>query len=99
MAVKMKVTYLDGRVEEVLASPRAQFMAEERFNGITDANRIRAGYFLAWASLHKAGKESADFETFLDQVMDVDDMSEQMTADDVDPTHEEAPPTSSASSL
>lgn len=98
MAVKMRVTYLDGRKVEVLASPRAQFMTEERFAGINDGNRIRASYFLAWASLHKSGQEAAEFEQFLDNIEDIEDVADGITADDVDPTPAEVPPVTSVTS-
>lgn len=97
MAVKMRVTYSNGQTTEVLASPRAQFMTEEKFAGINDGNRIRASYYLAWCSLHKAGQEARDFDAFLDAIEDIEDVpDEQITADDVDPTREEQPVTTSA---
>jgi hypothetical protein len=80
--IKMKVTYTDGREVEVLASPRAQVMTEERVSG-TDDRWILRHYYLAWASLHKAGKEPADFETFLDLIADAETVDK---ADEPDPT-------------
>jgi hypothetical protein len=79
--IKMKVTYNDGREVVVIASPRAQVMTEERLAGASD-RWILGQYYLAWASLNKAGKESADFETFLDQVAD----AETVEAAEPDPT-------------
>jgi hypothetical protein len=72
-AVKLTVTYVDGRKCEILASPRAQVMTERYFGGITDARRVEAAYYLAWASLNKAGQEPADYETWLDLVEDVEE--------------------------
>ena len=69
--IKMKVTYNDGREVEVIATPRAQVMTEERTAGTEDRWLLRH-YYLAWASLHKAGKEPADFETFLDLIADAE---------------------------
>jgi hypothetical protein len=69
--IKMKVTYNDGREVEVIATPRAQVMTEERTAGTEDRWLLRH-YYLAWASLHKAGKEAADFETWLDQIADAE---------------------------
>jgi len=88
MATKLKVTYVDGREVEVIASPRAQVMTEQFIGGFVDERRVQAGYYLAWASLNKSGKEAADYETWLDQVADV----EEVAADQPRPTQ----PTQSA---
>jgi hypothetical protein len=74
MAVKLKVTYIDEREMEVIASPRAQVMTEQYLGGFVDERKVQGGYYLAWASLHKAGKEPADFETWLDQIADVEEV-------------------------
>ncbi len=84
-ATRLKVTYLDGKTVEVLVSPRAQVDTERKFPGLEDAQEIEISYHLAWASLHRAGKEGADFESFLDQILEV----EQLKSEVVDPT----PPT------
>lgn len=82
--IKMKVTYNDGREVEVIASPRAQVMTEERTAGADDRWLLRH-YYLAWASLHKAGKEPADFETFLDLIADAETVDPDK-AEEPDPT-------------
>lgn len=87
MAVKLKVVYLDGREVVAVASPRAQVMTEEKFQGIHDASSVRAGYYLAWASLHKAGQEPADYESWLDSIIEVEQVEDQVT----DPTTGTAP--------
>ncbi len=87
MAVKLKVTYVDGREVVAVASPRAQVMTEEKFQGITDAFSVRASYYLAWASLHKAGMEPADYEAWLDLIADV----ETVENEPADPTTGTAP--------
>jgi hypothetical protein len=79
--IKMKVTYNDGREVEFLASPRAQVMTEERVAG-SEGRSILAHYYLAWASLFKAGKEPADFETWLDLIAE----AEQVDDEEPDPT-------------
>lgn len=76
MATKLKVTYVDGRNVEVVASPRAQVMTEQFIGGFVEERRVQAGYYLAWASLNKAGKEPADFESWLDQITDVEEAEE-----------------------
>jgi hypothetical protein len=76
MATKLKVTYSDNRKVSILATPRAQVEAERRFRttgGITEATRVEAGYFLAWASLHYTGQESAEFEAWLGTIAEVEE--------------------------
>jgi hypothetical protein len=87
MAVKLKVMYLDGREVVAVASPRAQVMTEEKFQGITDAYAVRSSYYLAWASLHKSGAEPADYETWLDSIAEVEPVESQQP----DPTTGTAP--------
>lgn len=96
MALRMRVTYTDGRCVEIIASPRAQVMTEEKFGGIKADNRLRASYFMAWAALHRAGKEGADYDAFLDSIEAVDDVDdEEVLAADADPTPAVAPTTTS----
>jgi hypothetical protein len=78
MAVKLKVTYLDEREVVVIASPRAQVMTEQFIGGFVDERKVQAGYYLAWASLNKAGKESSDYETWLDQISDVEEVESEV---------------------
>lgn len=73
-AKKVKVIYNDGREVEVKVPPRAQVMTEEYVGGFKSERAILATYYLGWASLNKAGKESLDFETWLDQIDDVEDV-------------------------
>lgn len=99
MATKLKVTYSDGREVQILASPRAQVETARHFKaqGGFEGNQVEAGYRLAWASLHYAGKEPADFDAWLDLIADVDEVpltqSDEMATD---PTP--AGPTSTGSS-
>ena len=80
-AKKVKVIYLDGREVEVLVSPRAQVMTEQYVGGFKSERAILSTFYLGWAALSKAGKESADFETWLDTINDVEDVT-----DEPDPT-------------
>jgi hypothetical protein len=89
----MKVTYADGREVVVLASARAKLLTEEHFDGIGDKNKLRATFYLAWASLHRAGKEAAGFDAWVDLIEDVEDVDEE----EADPTLA-VPPTGSSSS-
>lgn len=92
MATKLKVTYSDGREVVVIASPKAQVMTERNLAGITDANNLQASYYLAWASLFYGGKESADFESWLDSISDIERVEEERP----DPTRPAPLPTSSS---
>ncbi len=89
MATKMKVTYTDGRVIELLASPRAQVETERHFKTTDNAQaqRIESSFYLAWASLRSVGKESADYEAWLDTIADAE-LIDPDEADEVaqDPT-------------
>jgi hypothetical protein len=72
--VKLKVAYVDGREIEILASPRAQVMTERQFGGFADTTKVDASYYLAWASLNTSGQESADYETWLNLITEVDEV-------------------------
>lgn len=73
MAARLKVIYLDGRVEEVTATPRAQVLTEQHFKGgIGEHNQLQASFFAAWITLHRAGKESVEYEPWLDMIEDVE---------------------------
>lgn len=87
MATKLKVVYNDGHEVQVIASPRAQVMTERHYGGISDAQKVEASYYLAWASLHKAGKEPAEFDAWLDLIEDV----EEAEAEEPRPTPEAQP--------
>jgi hypothetical protein len=76
MAVKLKVIYADGREVVAVATPRAQVMTEQ-FIGFADEHKVQAGYYLAWASLNRAGKEAADYETWLDTIAEVEEVSSE----------------------
>lgn len=71
------VSYVDGRdTVKVRIGPKAEVLFERHFGtSMTSAGRDISAehlYYLAWASLHVAGKESADFESFLDKLDEVD---------------------------
>lgn len=91
-AVKLRITYADGRKIEILASPRAQVMTERHFGGFADTTKVDASYYLAWASLNKSGQEPAEYESWLDLVAEVDEIE----ADEPRPTPA-APPAASSS--
>lgn len=93
MAMKVKVTYSDGRTVESVVSPRAEVDFERRF-GVS----IRAAgadmhqeyyYYLAWAGLHFAGREPADFDAFLGLIDDVENVRDEVAELPEDPTDPE----------
>lgn len=73
--VKLKVSYADGREVEAVASPQAQVMTEE-FIGFGEEHKVKAGYYLAWASLHCAGMESAEFGNWLKAITEVEEVGQ-----------------------
>jgi hypothetical protein len=93
LAARLKVTYADGRDATVIASPRAQVETERHFTGLSETRQVETAFYLAWASLHYAGKEGTAFEEWLNTITDV----EEATPDVVDPTPAIAPPTTSSS--
>lgn len=74
---KMRVEYADGREHIVRITPKALALTESQFNGIGDHTKLRASMYLAWASLHHAGMESADYESWLDSVVEVEDYEDE----------------------
>jgi hypothetical protein len=99
MATKLKVTYNDSRVVLVLATPRAQVETERHFRGqgLAQVNQVEAGYHLAWASLHYAGKEGADFEAWLNTISDVEEAGLEVEDEQAtDPTPAALEPTGSS---
>lgn len=87
MAIKLKVVYVDGREITLIASPRAQVETERHFKGLDENQRIEGSFYMAWAALKWAGKEAADFEAWLDLVIEAEE-EEPSEADEAsqDPT-------------
>jgi hypothetical protein len=71
----VKVVYQDGREETVKVYPRAQVMAEEHFGGVKNENAISVTYYFGWAALNISGKETLDYETWLNKIEDVEDVT------------------------
>lgn len=89
---RVKIYFLDGREVEVSVSPRAQVNTERHIGGDWSTMAILSVYRMAWEALRGKDKETSDFETFLDQIEDV----EQLKDETADPTQ---PAQSSDSSL
>lgn len=90
MAMKVRVTYVDGRVVDSTVSPRAEVDFERRFGiGVRAAGKDMHQeyyYYLAWAGLHFAGKEPADFDAFLGMIDDVENVKDEEAELPEDPT-------------
>lgn len=91
--MKVKVTYSDGRVVESSVSPKAEVDFERHFG--TSINKAGADmhqqyyYYLAWAGLHHAGREPADFDTFLGLIEEVENVRDDEAGLPEDPTNPE----------
>lgn len=86
-AKKQKIIYQDGREEIVKILPRAHVMTEAYLKGFKTENLYAATYYLGWAALNSLGKTTLDYETWLNQVEEVEDVEEP------DGSIEEVPPT------
>jgi hypothetical protein len=71
-AIQIRVIYIGGEQKDVRITPRAQIEAEERYSGMNNVSAVRASYWMAWRSLHQAGKESRDYESWLDAIEDAE---------------------------
>lgn len=94
-AQKSKVTYTDGREVVVQLTPKAIVVTESKYNGIGPHNQVTSSMHMVWASLHQAGMESADFDTWLDNVAEVEDV--QGPVDPTPPAPSLVKPSDSAS--
>lgn len=91
-AYRFTVKYLDGgRVETFIPTPRARIETERRFGGFDMKQAQEQSLYLAWCSLVKLGKESADFDAWLDLIADV----EEKQVAEPDPTQPDQPTTTS----
>ncbi|MEV6879734.1 hypothetical protein [Amycolatopsis sp. NPDC051128] len=99
--MKVNVTYSDGRVVQSSVSPKAEVEFERQFG--TSINRAGADmhqqyyYYLAWAGLHFAGKEPADFDTFLGMIDEVENVQDPEAQLPEDPTKRVPQPEPSSS--
>lgn len=92
MAYKIKLTYLDGTVDEVIPTPRARIETERHFGGLQPKNAQESTLYLAWVFLTKAGKVAVEFDAWVDSLADVDELQ----VDDVRPTQPAQPAASSS---
>jgi hypothetical protein len=84
---KAKITYQDGRVVEAIVGPKAQVAVERQYNvSLADdklVRRLEHIYYMAYAALWAAGLEPRDFDAWLGDVADVEEVEQ---APDPDPT-------------
>jgi hypothetical protein len=92
MAYKIKLTYQDGEIKEVLPSARARIETERHFGGLGPQNAQEATFYMAWAHLKKTGEAKQEFEEWIDTLVDI----EETKVDDVRPT-QPAQPTATSS--
>jgi hypothetical protein len=100
--VQLKVKYADGREETVETTPRDIIEFERRYQtsyGEAFANPTTPGreehwYWMAWSPLHRAGKDTRDFEPFIDAIVSVQFVPEEVQADPFPqaPTEGSSPP-------
>lgn len=82
----LRVWFLDEEPVEVRVPPLVQIQAEKEFNSpIYKLDRLEHLFWMAWTSLTRSGKETRDFETFCELVLDIEPVE---AADSVNPTAE-----------
>lgn len=95
----IRVHYGDGRVADAVAGPKAQVMVERHFGTtipkLTDGGGAEHGYYLAWAALTAAKRETREFDDFLDAIDDIEVLAEEDAP--AGPTESARPPDSSLS--
>lgn len=83
MAAKMKVIYLDGTEVEVVASPKAQVMAERYLRsqgGFENSTIVEASIRLAFEA-SKPGIGQVGYEEWLDKIADVEELAPEPEPD------------------
>lgn len=83
----IRIWYFDKAPIEVRITPAVHVAAEEAFNtSLSKMDRIRQYYYMAWLAATKQGKESMEFDQFLDAVIDIEEVTAPDTADSLGPT-------------
>ena len=91
--MKLRVTYDDGESVDVVTSPKAEVKAESTLGGISSKNQLAASYCMAWAALWIAGKTTAEWPAWLDDVAEVEKLGEEnVDPTPIDPTTDESSP-------
>jgi len=79
--MRLTVKFADGRTEEVAPAPVDLVRFERHYKmaagKIEEDQRIEYVMYLAWCALSRTGRiNGADFDTFLEQLADIDDDEE-----------------------
>lgn len=76
MKLPFKVTYDDGREELVTALPRDVVEFERRYgvpySTLSGGGREEYWFWLAWSPLNRAGRDTRDFEGFINAIVGVE---------------------------
>lgn len=88
-AYRFTVKYLDGRVETFTPPPRSRMDTERKFGGFDVNKAAEQSLYMAWCSLVKLGKETVQFDEWLDLLEDV----EEEKVKEPDPTRPDQPTT------
>lgn len=73
MAFKLKVTYSDGRNEDIIPNPRARIETERHYAGLGGQNAQEATFYMAWAHLKNSGATEAAFDAWVDSLADAEE--------------------------
>lgn len=83
---RIKIYYADEREPvEVKVTPRAQVSTERHIGGDWSTMAILSVYYMAWAALRGQDQQTPDFETWLDQVEDVEQLESEKAPDPTEP--------------
>ena len=80
--MKLHIVMQDGATGDFVVTPKVQVMFEREFGGgigkalMTD-QKVEHLYWLAWKSMHAAGRSVKPFDSWLDEVVDVQIVEEQ----------------------
>ena len=95
-----RIHYVDGRKFDVTAGPAVQIAVERALHGYGDTNKLEAQYRIAYEALAKSGQDRTDYTVWLEQIADVEELDEPVSADNVapsDPTPTDPSPADSSS--
>ena len=77
-AMRLRVTYLDGRVVETVARPKDIVAFERQYQvSFADFSNLEHVYYMAWSPLHRSGAESHPFDEFLDLIDNVEEIEDE----------------------
>lgn len=95
-----RVHYQDGHTLDTKAGPAVQIAVERALHGFENNNKLEAQYRIAHEALAKSGQDRTDYEIWLGQIVDVEELEEPVNVDNVaasDPTQTDPSPDDSSS--